>query len=209
MRREETLIAILNFFGLPLIFLSAILIAEALMPGWMQWAARFNPVNWGVVAAREMSSLDTDWARVGLYLGLLLAFVAATSALATRAFRVYRRTRRRKSHRRRPGSVRLVAALRRRQIDLTGCDRSPGATERPHTTPARCAVTSFSIFIASTTQITWPAVTSSPSATSTASTVPCIGLTTASRPRRRLRRRRRSRRRRRAARRRAAPGRAA
>jgi ABC-2 type transport system permease protein len=91
-RREETLIAILNFFGLPLTFLSAILIAESLMPGWMQWAARFNPVNWGVIAAREMSGLSTDWARVGLYLGLLLAFVAATSALATRAFRVYRRT---------------------------------------------------------------------------------------------------------------------
>jgi ABC-2 type transport system permease protein len=91
-RREETLIAILNFFGLPLTFLSAILIAESLMPDWMQWAARFNPVNWGVVASREMSSLDTDWGRVALYLGLLLAFVAATSALATRAFRVYRRT---------------------------------------------------------------------------------------------------------------------
>jgi ABC-2 type transport system permease protein len=91
-RREETLIAILNFFGLPLTFLSAILIAESLMPGWMQWAARFNPVNWGVIASREMSSLDTDWGRVGLYLGLLLAFVAATSALATRAFRVYRKT---------------------------------------------------------------------------------------------------------------------
>jgi ABC-2 type transport system permease protein len=91
-RREEPLIAILNFFGLPLTFISAILIAETLMPNWMQWAAKFNPVNWGVVAAREMSSLDTDWGRVGLYLGLLVAFVAATSALATRAFQVYRRT---------------------------------------------------------------------------------------------------------------------
>lgn len=91
-RREETLIAILNFFGLPLLFLSSILIAESLMPGWMQWAAKFNPVQWGVVASREMSSHSTDWGRVGLYLGLLVAFVAATTALATRAFRVYRRT---------------------------------------------------------------------------------------------------------------------
>ena len=49
------------------------------------------------------------------------------------------------------------------------------------TTPGRCAVISFSIFIASTTQMTWPSRTSSPSPTSTASTVPCIGLTTASR----------------------------
>jgi ABC-2 type transport system permease protein len=91
-RREEPLIAILNFFGLPLIFLSAILIAETLMPGWMRWASKLNPVNWGVVAAREMSNLDTDWGRVGLYLALLAAFVALTSALATRAFAVYRRT---------------------------------------------------------------------------------------------------------------------
>ena len=91
-RREETLIAMLNFFGLPLTFISAVLIAESLMPGWMQWAARFNPVNWGVVASREMSGLDTNWSRVALYLGLLLAFVAAASALATRAFGVYRRT---------------------------------------------------------------------------------------------------------------------
>ena len=91
-RREEPLIAILNFFSLPLLFLSAILIAETLMPGWMQWASKLNPVHWAVVAAREMSSLDTDWGRVGLYLALLLAFVVATTALATRAFRAYRRS---------------------------------------------------------------------------------------------------------------------
>lgn len=91
-RREEPLIAILNFFGLPLTFISAILIAESLMPGWMRWAARFNPVNWAVIAARELSSTGTDWSRVGIYLGLLAAFVVATSALAARAFEVYRRT---------------------------------------------------------------------------------------------------------------------
>lgn len=91
-RREEPLIAILNFFGLPLTFISAILIAEALMPDWMQWAAKVNPVNWAVVAAREMASRGTDWSRVGIYLGLLIAFVGLTSSLATRAFSLYRRT---------------------------------------------------------------------------------------------------------------------
>src|SRR3954462_3510781 len=58
----------------------------------------------------------------------------------------------------------------------------PGVTDRSEMRPARCACTSFSIFIASTMQTTWPAATSSPSATSTARTVPCIGLTTASLP---------------------------
>ena len=46
---------------------------------------------------------------------------------------------------------------------------------------ARGEVISFSIFIASTTQTTWPAATSSPSLTSTARTVPCMGVTIASR----------------------------
>jgi len=91
-RREETLIAVLNFFGLPLTFVSAILITEALMPEWMQWAAKLNPVQWGVVAAREMASTSTDWGAVGTYFGLLLAFTALTTAFASRAFRTYRRT---------------------------------------------------------------------------------------------------------------------
>ena len=42
----------------------------------------------------------------------------------------------------------------------------------------RGATISFSIFIASTTQSSWPASTVSPSATATVSTVPCIGLVT-------------------------------
>src|SRR5207248_8151054 len=54
----------------------------------------------------------------------------------------------------------------------------PGATEISVTVPAQCAVTSFSIFIASTMQSTWPTLTVSPSVTVTASTVPCIGLPT-------------------------------
>jgi ABC-2 type transport system permease protein len=92
LRREETLIAVLNFFGLPLTFISATLIAESLMPYWMRWAAKLNPVQWGVVSAREMSSTSTAWDRTGVYLGLLLAFTTATTAFATWAFRAYRRT---------------------------------------------------------------------------------------------------------------------
>jgi ABC-2 type transport system permease protein len=91
-RREETMIAVSNFIGLPLIFLSSSLIARDLMPEWMEWAARFNPVEWGVVAAREMVMPTTDWGSVALHLGLLVAFTATTSTFATWAFRAYRRT---------------------------------------------------------------------------------------------------------------------
>jgi ABC-2 type transport system permease protein len=91
-RREETMIAVSNFIALPLMFLSSTLIAFALMPEWMQWAARFNPVEWGVVSAREVAVEGTDWGRVVAYLGLLVTVTAATAAFATWAFRAYRRT---------------------------------------------------------------------------------------------------------------------
>ena len=91
-RREATMIAVSNFIGLPLMFLSATLIAEDLMPGWMQWAARFNPVHWGVVAAREPVETQTDWASVAVYVGLLAVTASAMAAFATWCFRAYRRT---------------------------------------------------------------------------------------------------------------------
>ena len=91
-RREETMIAVSNFIGLPLLFLSSTLIARDLMPEWMRWGAIFNPVEWGVVASREAVMPGTDWGRVFVHLGLLAAVTVATAAFATWSFRAYRRT---------------------------------------------------------------------------------------------------------------------
>ena len=91
-RREESMIALSNFVGLPLLFLSSVLMAESLMPEWIRWVARFNPVNWGAVAAREAVQEDASWGMAFLYVGLLLAATAAAAAFATSAFRAYRRT---------------------------------------------------------------------------------------------------------------------
>ena len=57
---------------------------------------------------------------------------------------------------------------------------APSATFRAVTLPERWAVISFSIFIASITQIRSPSETSAPSATATLSTVPCSGEGSAS-----------------------------
>src|ERR1041384_4785254 len=75
-RREATMIAVANFIGLPLLFLSTTMIARAQMPGWMQTAAKFNPVDWGVRAAREVVLPGTSWGTVGWHLLLLLAVTA-------------------------------------------------------------------------------------------------------------------------------------
>lgn len=91
-RKDATMIAVSNFIGLPLLFISTALIAEDLMPKWMQWAAKFNPVQWGIVSAREVMLPGTDWGSAWAHLGLLLASAVATTAFATWAFRAYRRT---------------------------------------------------------------------------------------------------------------------
>jgi ABC-2 type transport system permease protein len=91
-RKEATMIAVANFITLPLLFLSSTLISIKQIPSWMQTAARYNPVNWGVDAARQVVLVGTDWGSVGAHLGLLLALTVATGALATWTFRVYQRT---------------------------------------------------------------------------------------------------------------------
>jgi ABC-2 type transport system permease protein len=91
-RREATMIAVANFIGLPLLFLSSTLISIKQIPHWMQVAARYNPVNWGVDAARQVVIPGTDWASVGAHLGLLFGLTIVMAALATWTFRVYQRS---------------------------------------------------------------------------------------------------------------------
>jgi len=89
-RRQEVVIAAMNFVVLPATFLSSMMMSPGLMPSWIRAAARFNPVNWAVVAARDGFE---GLAGPGLFLrlGLLAAFAAACAALAVHAFERYRR----------------------------------------------------------------------------------------------------------------------
>ncbi len=86
------MIAVANFIGLPLLFLSSTMIARAQMPGWMQTTASYNPVDWGVRAAREVVLPNTDWGSVGWHLLLLLGLSAVTAVWATHTFRAYQRS---------------------------------------------------------------------------------------------------------------------
>ena len=90
-RREETVIAAVNFFVLPLTFLSTAFMQRSLVPRWIQHAASVNPVNWAVEAGRASVLPGTDWSMVLTRLGLLAALTAVCIALATRAFRAYQR----------------------------------------------------------------------------------------------------------------------
>jgi ABC-2 type transport system permease protein len=86
------MIAAANFVGLPLMFLSAILIPTRQMPNWIEQVSRFNPVNWGVQSARNAVVVGGNWGSTGIYLVLLIAATAATSFFATWCFRGYQRS---------------------------------------------------------------------------------------------------------------------
>jgi ABC-2 type transport system permease protein len=92
MRREASMIAAANFVGMPLMFLSSILVSVALMPGWIRAIARFNPVDWGAHAARNSVLYGGHWSSTGFHLLLLVAAAAVTSLFATWCFRAYQRS---------------------------------------------------------------------------------------------------------------------
>jgi ABC-2 type transport system permease protein len=91
-RKEATMIATSNFFSLPLMFLSSILIGTTTMPHWMQQVSRYNPVDWGVRSARDAVLYGGHWGSIGAHLGLLVGAVALTTAFATWTFRAYQRS---------------------------------------------------------------------------------------------------------------------
>jgi ABC-2 type transport system permease protein len=90
-RRQELIIAVTNFVLLPMIYLSTMIMSRPLMPGWMRSLARFNPVDWAVVAARDGFEGRSPGEML-LNLALLVAFTLACGGLATRAFRRYLKT---------------------------------------------------------------------------------------------------------------------
>jgi ABC-2 type transport system permease protein len=91
-RKEASMIAAANFIGLPLMFISSILIPPSTMPRWIEVLSRFNPVNWGVRAARNAIVTGGHWGATGVYLLMLLAAAAVTSLFATWCFRAYQRS---------------------------------------------------------------------------------------------------------------------
>jgi ABC-2 type transport system permease protein len=90
-RRQELIIATMNFIVLPATFLSTMMMSVHLMPGWIQGAARFNPVNWAVVAARDGFEGRAS-AELLVRLGLLALFALLSAVFATGAFGRYRRS---------------------------------------------------------------------------------------------------------------------
>jgi ABC-2 type transport system permease protein len=89
-RRQELVIAVMNFIVLPTTFLSSMIMSRDLMPQWIRGVSRFNPVNWAVTAARAgfQGEATSD---ILIHLGLLAAFALICGVLATLSFGRYQK----------------------------------------------------------------------------------------------------------------------
>lgn len=92
LRRAESVIAAVQFVAMPLVFMSSGFMAANLAPEWIQAGARYNPVNWAVVASREALSAGVDWGTVATRSAYLLAFTLICAVAAVAAFRSYQRS---------------------------------------------------------------------------------------------------------------------
>lgn len=91
-RQRETLIGIVTLVTLPLTFLSSALMQQSLLPDWIRWVARFNPVNWAAEAGRSATASTPDWSLVATRTGFLALVLLASAVFATRAFGAYQRS---------------------------------------------------------------------------------------------------------------------
>ena len=92
LRKEESVIAVVNMVLLPLIFLSSPFLQQNLAPQWIQDIARYNPANWAIEAGRTALSSNATAHTVLTHTLYLLVFAVVCTWLATRAFRSYQRS---------------------------------------------------------------------------------------------------------------------
>ena len=86
------MIAVANFIGLPLLFLSTTMIARAQMPRLDAGRGAVQPGRLGREGGARGRAARHVWGAVGCYLCYLLAAQRVTAAWATWTFRAYQRS---------------------------------------------------------------------------------------------------------------------
>lgn len=92
LRKEESVIAAVNFLVLPLSFLSSTFMPAQLVPQWIRDVSRYNPVNWAVEVGRQTLNASVDWSLVAARGSALLALALVCALISIRAFRAYQRS---------------------------------------------------------------------------------------------------------------------
>jgi ABC-2 type transport system permease protein len=86
-RSQETLIAMTQFLGLPLLFMSTAMLPATLMPSWLQTVSQFNPLNYIVDAVRPLMISGFSWTPILQAYGVTAIIATITLALTLYLFR--------------------------------------------------------------------------------------------------------------------------
>jgi ABC-2 type transport system permease protein len=85
-KSQETFWGIINFLGIPLFMLSPALFPLELLPEWLGFAARLNPVTYTVLLVRGMMTGVNEGVNSILSIGIIAAFVVIMIGLASYVF---------------------------------------------------------------------------------------------------------------------------
>lgn len=87
LRRQETVMAVVNLFTMPLMFLSTMMMPSALLPDWLDTVRRFNPVDYAIVGVRNLVLNGYLWSDLWKSLVVLIAWAIVGVIFGTLMFR--------------------------------------------------------------------------------------------------------------------------
>ena len=85
-KSQETFWGVINFLGMPLFMLSPALFPLELLPHWLAFIAKLNPVTYPVLLIREMMTGTTQIFSIAVDVAVICGFVAIMIAIASYAF---------------------------------------------------------------------------------------------------------------------------
>ncbi|SCY22219.1 ABC transporter permease [Alkaliphilus peptidifermentans] len=91
-RKHEAMITALQFFTLPLMFLSSAFMPRELMPAWIRTISIINPIDWAILGAREVLSSQIYWMDVITNGTLVLLFGVICILISLRSFKTFQRS---------------------------------------------------------------------------------------------------------------------
>jgi len=85
-KSQETFWGVINFLGMPLFMLSPALFPLELLPHWLAFIAKLNPVTYSVLLIREMMTGTAQGFSIAIDVAVICGFVAIMVALASYVF---------------------------------------------------------------------------------------------------------------------------
>ncbi len=87
LKRQETLMAVVNLFTMPLMFLSSMMMPPQWLPNWLDTVRQFNPVDYAIVGVRDLVLNGYVWSDLWKSLVVLGAWATVGVIFGTLMFR--------------------------------------------------------------------------------------------------------------------------